>query len=373
MDSIWFFAILAALFSIFIYLTRYYYRDLLLGPPVDFLEDQHIEVSLYPRGHQAALVLTCDDVNAITKPEKIKKILELVESYGVKVVFFVVPFFKGRNIINRDSETVKLLKDADKRGHEVALHGLTHSSPTRRITLRRVKELGHLPYSEQKRRIRKGKRIMEQATFNVAGFRSPGFSANMDTLMILDSEEFSYSSETRLNPLMLPSNKRLCESLYYPYHPKDLSLLDFTANGDYFWGYSKIGKGDLESLKRRFNRFYDNGGVFVLLSHVEPLNSGNGLKILEGFLKYANDKNLWKTNLKEIAEWWRAREMLYATTYIKDKTLLITLEKDSEFPLRDLTIKFKPNILAKHYKIMDINESVIREGSIHEGETSVSL
>jgi peptidoglycan/xylan/chitin deacetylase (PgdA/CDA1 family) len=361
------------LLVIFIYMTRYYYRDILLGPPVDFYDDHHIEVGLYPRGYKAALVLTCDDITPDTNPEKIRNVMDIAERFGLKTVFFVIPFHQGRLMLSSESDVVEILKEAEGRGHEIAQHGLTHSSPTGRFFFRRYRELGRLPYSEQKRRIRKGKRIMEQAGFEIVGFRSPAFSASMDTLKVLDSEEFSYSSDTRITPFMFMSNKRFCESLYYPYHPKDLSLIDFTVNGDYFWGFSKLGQRNQNNLKRRFERFYDAGGVFVLLSHIEPVNSGRGLKVLEDFLKYVDNMSLWKPNLRELAEWWRAREMLYANTEIKDGTLRVTLDKGTELPLHDLAIRFKPQVTAKDYKILDVNGVLLKEGQISEGTVLVSL
>lgn len=357
----------------FLYITRYYYRDLLLGPTVDFTEDANIEIGLYPGDYKAAMVLTCDDVNPTTDPGKIKRVLEIAREYGLKVVFFAVPYYRGRETLKADSEVAKILKDAEAEGHEVALHGLTHASPTRRYLIRRFKEFGYLPYSEQRRRIRMGRRLMEQAGFQVQGFRSPGFSASWDTLMVVDAEEFAYSSDTRIYPFMLISNKRFCESIYYPYHPRGLGILDFTANGDYFWGYSRLGSGNLRSLKQRFNKFYDNRGVFVLLSHIEPINSKRGLRSLRSFLEYAKNRNLWRANLREISEWWRAREALYATTQIKGKTLLVTLEKGSEHPLHDLVIQFKHGLAAKDYKIMDVNGVVIAQGKTSEGKATIEL
>ncbi len=373
MNFLWVLVPVGFLLIIFIYLTRYYYRDILLGPPVDFYEDSNIEAGLYPEGHKSVLIMTCDDLNHNTKPDKVNKLLEVAEQYGIKVVFFVVPFHKGRYALTRESGVVKTLLEAEAKGHEIAQHGLTHSSPKGRFLFRRAKELGRLPYSEQKRRIKKGKRIMEQLGFNIVGFRSPAFSASFDTLNVLDSEEFSYSSDTRITPYMFMSNKRFCESLYYPYHPQDLGLVDFTVNGDYFWGYSKWGRGSLKNLKSRFKRFYDAGGAFVLLSHIDPVNSGKGLKLLKDFLEHVEDKSIWRPNLKELAEWWRAREMLYATTEINNGTLIVTLDKQTELPLRDLAIKFKSIATAKDYKILDVNGILLKEGQTSEGKAIVSL
>ncbi|MDI6655848.1 MAG: DUF2334 domain-containing protein [Candidatus Hydrothermarchaeota archaeon] len=367
-------AAVAIVLLVIIYLTRYYYRDLLFGPTVDFEGDSYIEIGLYPGNCKAAFVFTCDDANALTKHEKVARVLNILDKYNTKAVFFLIPFFKGRHMMARDSEIVKVLKEAEQRGHEVAQHGLTHATVRRRMLFFGWgKELGNLPYSEQKRRIKKGRRILEQAGFTIHGFRSPAFSASIDTLKALDSEEFLYASDTRIRPIMLMSNKRFCESLYYPYHPGGLGILDFTSNGDYFWGYSRLGKEDLRSLKHRFNKFYENNGTFVLLSHIEPLNRGKGLKILEEFLKYTQAKSLWKSNLRELAEWWKAREALFAVSEIKRKTLVITLEKGSEYTLKNLTIKFKQGIPAKNYEIFDANGAAIKKGKISESIVLVDV
>lgn len=365
-------AIAVALLAV-IYLTRYYYRDLLFGPPVDFEGDSYIEIGLYPGNCRAALVFTCDDANALTKPEKVVKVLNVLDKYNTKTVFFLIPFFRG-NMIAKDSELVKVLNEAEQRGHEVAQHGLTHTTVRRRMLFfGRSRELGSLPYSEQKRRIKKGRRILELAGFKIRGFRSPAFSASIDTLKVLDSEEFLYTSDTRIRPIMLMSNKRFCESLYYPYHPSGLGILDFTNNGDYFWGYAKLGRENLRSLKHRFNKFYERRGAFVLLSHVEPLTRGKGLKILEEFLKYAQAKSLWKPNLRELAEWWNARESLFAVSEIKKENLVIRLEKSSEHTLKNLTIKFKPNIPAQNYKILDADGAPLKKGKISEGSVLIDF
>lgn len=361
-------AAVAIVLLVVIYLTRYYYRDLLFGPPVDFEGDSYIEIGLYPNNCRAALVFTCDDVHALTKPEKVVKVLNVLDRYGTKAVFFVIPFFKGRYMMAKDSEIVRVLKEAEQLGHEVAQHGLTHTMVRRRMLFFGWgKELGNLPYSEQKRRIKKGRRILELAGFKIHGFRSPAFSASIDTLKVLDSEEFLYTSDTRIRPIMLMSNKRFCESLYYPYHPGGLGILDFTNNGDYFWGYSRLGRENLRSLKHRFNKFYERRGAFVLLSHIEPLGKGRGLKILEEFLKYAQTKSLWKPNLRELAEWWNARESLFAVSEIKKNTLLVILEKSTDYTLKNLTIKFKPNVPARSYEITDANGAAIKKGKISEG------
>jgi peptidoglycan/xylan/chitin deacetylase (PgdA/CDA1 family) len=360
--------------ALLLYFTRFYYRDLLFGPPVDFDEDEHIEIGLYPNGHRAAVVFTCDDLHGATPSEKLTEVLKILENRGVKGTFFVTPYFQGRYLLTKESPIAELLKEAEERGHEIALHGLTHSSPRRAFSsLRKARELGNLPYSEQRRRIKKGRRILEAAGFSIRGFRSPSFSGSFETLRILDREEFLYSSDTRIYPFLLMSNKRFCESIYYPYHPGGLGLLDITSNGDYFWGYSSLGKEDFRRLMHRFDRFYQARGVFVLLSHIDSLTSGKSLTILDRFLEAIQEKGLWKPTLRELAEWWLAREVLFATTEIREGVLYVTLEKGSEFPLHGLAIRFRKGAPAENYKIVDVNGVLLKEGETSEGTVLVDL
>lgn len=366
-------AAVLAVFIVLLYFTRYYYRDILFGPPVDFDGDRYIEIGLYPRDYRAAVILTCDDVNALTEPQKVERLLAAVDKYGLKTVFFVIPLFKGHYNIAQGNMLVNVLKEAEKRGHEVALHGLTHTSPTRKfLFFRKSRELGALPYSEQKRRITKGTRLMEAAGFSVAGFRSPAFSSSIDTMRVLDSEEFLYASDTRVRPILLMSNKRFCESIYYPYHPRGLGILDFTNNGDYFWGYPKLGSENLRALMHRFKRFYEHQGTFVLLSHIEPVNSTSGMKTLEKFLRHIKDKNVWMPNLRELAQWWLAREALFAVSEVEGKTLQVNLEKGSELPLRGLTIRFKDSAAADSYRI-SANGTLLKKGKISEGKVFIDV
>ncbi|MCM8777885.1 MAG: DUF2334 domain-containing protein [Candidatus Omnitrophica bacterium] len=121
------------LFSLIIYSLIYYYRDLIFGPPVLFWDDDYIEINLYPCNYNAAVVFTVDDVYKLTEPEKILNITEILDRYSFKGVFFVIPYYKGRYKINKDDPVTKTLIDIEKKGHEIAQHGLTHWVPRRKL------------------------------------------------------------------------------------------------------------------------------------------------------------------------------------------------------------------------------------------------
>jgi len=189
------------LFIIVAYSTIYYYRDLVFGPPVLFWEDDYIQVNLYPSQYKSAVVFTVDDVTKLTDPKKVIAIADVLEKYGFKGVFFVIPQYKGRyRLTTDDSITQALLKISDG-GHEIAQHGLTHSLPRKKPKIvNQAREFTDLPYGEQKRRVFVGKKILKEAGFMINGFRAPAFSADYNTLDVLEHLDFLYGSNAGLYP-----------------------------------------------------------------------------------------------------------------------------------------------------------------------------
>ncbi|MCM8830377.1 MAG: DUF2334 domain-containing protein, partial [Candidatus Omnitrophica bacterium] len=359
------------LFSVVVYSLIYYYRDLIFGPPVLFWDDDYIEINLYPGNYNAAVIFTIDDIYKLTEPEEILNITEILDRYSIKGVFFVIPYYKGRYKINKDDPVTKTLIEIEKKGHEIAQHGLTHWVPRRKLKIvNYAREFTDVPYSEQKRRIAIGKKILEEAGLQINGFRAPAFSANQNTLKVLDHLNFLYGSNAGLYPppYML-ANKMFVESIYYPYHPSDLNILEFVSHGDLF--RTHFNPKNLILIKHRFGKVYKRKGVFVLYTHIEPLNTPRSLKLLEESLEYINTHNVWKPTLTEIALWWRARESLYAETKILGDTLVITLEKGNELELKNLTILFKRNIPAKKYRVVNGEGDILKKGEIEERSVTI--
>ncbi len=343
----------------------YYYRDIIFGPPVLFWEDDYIKINLYPQQYNAAAVFTLDDIYKLTESEKIYRVAEILDKYDFKGVFFVIPNFRGRYKLGMNDAVTGTLLEMEARGHEIAQHGLTHSIPRRKPKIvNHAREFTDLPYGEQKRRIYVGKRILEEAGLHVNGFRAPAFSANRNTLKILDQMDFLYGSNAGLYPppYML-ANKFFVESIYYPYHPADLNLLEFASHGDLF--RTHFNPKNFHLIKHRFEKVYKRNGVFILYSHIEPLNTARSMRLLEESLEYINEKNVWKPTLTQLALWWKARESLYASTDLENDVLMITLEKGNELEMENLTISFKKT-KAKRYRIVNGDGHLIREGFIEE-------
>lgn len=347
-----------------VYLLFFYYRNIIFGPPVLFEEDDNIRIGLWPNGHQAAFVFTIDDINANTDISTISKIIDCLDKEDIKTTLFVIPNILGKKKITQNSSIAIYLKDLEKNGHEIAQHGLTHFSIRKSfITKNKFKELEGLPYSEQKRRILIGKNILEEAGFNVSGFRAPAFGITQDTFKILDDAGFNYDSDIRVSPWILMNNKIYADSLFYPFHIKGLNLIEIVANGDFFWVNSKLKENFYKILIRRFDIYYKKQGAFVLVNHIDHLEKEENFNFLKMFLDYQKDKNIWRTNMKNLADWWRIRENLYAESFIENKTIKIFLESSYE-NISGLTIYLK-NPEVNYYEVY-LNNILIKSGKASE-------
>ncbi len=348
------------------YSTFYYYRDLIFGPPVLFKDDDYMEIGLYPHGYGAAFAVTIDDVSASTPPDMVREAVSLLDEFNVKGVFFVIPYDRGRHRFTRDLEVARVLRDAVNSGHEVGQHGLTHIMPRKSIrSVNWAREFRGLPHGEQRRRIYVGRKILEEAGFAVGGFRSPAFSANFTTLRILESEEFLYGANVAVYPPpFMMANKKFAESIYYPFHPEGLNLVEFVAHGDYFKMLHN--RKNFISLRNRFERIYRREGIFILYTHIQYLDQ-RGLELMRRCLEFTGGRSVWKPDLKDAALWWKAREALWAGSEIEDGVLKITLEKGNELDLNGLTVGFKEGSPAEAYEIYDGFGSLIKEGSVSEG------
>ncbi len=348
------------------YMTFYYYRDLIFGPPVLFKDDDYMEIGLYPYGYDAAFTVTIDDVSALTPASSVENACAVLDEFSIKGVFFVIPYDRGRHRFTRDLDVAEVLRRAVDRGHEVGQHGLTHIMP--RKSLRSVnwaREFRGLPYGEQRRRIYTGRKILQDAGFEVSGFRSPAFSANFTTLRILESEGFLYGANVAVYPPpFMMANKKFAESIYFPFHPEGLSLVEFVSHGDYFKMLHN--RKNFISLRNRFERIYSRGGIFILYTHIQYLDQ-RGLELMRRCLEFTEGRNVWKPDLTEIASWWNARQALWAGSGIEGGVLRITLEKGNELDLKGLTIRFKDEPSARTYRIYDGMGELIKEGNVSEG------
>ncbi len=326
-----------------------------------------MEINPYPYGYESAFVVTIDDVSALTPPGRIREVVSLLDEFGIKAVFFVIPCERGLTRFTEEIETARVLREALAGGHEVGQHGLTHVRP--RKSLRSVNWAsefrGRLPYGEQRRRINAGRSILREAGFCVEGFRSPAFSAEFTTLRILASEGFLYGADIAVYPPpLMTANKKFAESLYFPFCPEGLDLVEFAAHGDYFKMLHN--RKNFAGLRSRFERIYLRGGMFVLYAHIQYLDAA-GLELLRRCMEFTEGRNIWKPNLAGFARWWKARGALMKCVTIRAGVLRVSVDKGNEPDLKGLAFRFREEIPAETYEIYDGFGALKRKGRISEG------
>lgn len=357
---------IAGIFFILFLKWAFEYRYFIEPPRVNFTENEHIRINLYPRNYRAAFLFSVDDLHEKVKEEELDEILSLLDETGIKATFFVIPFFREKHMISRE----KLEKIAEK-GHEIAQHGYTHRIQKKvAMPWNITSEFRALTYDEQEERIKKGKEIFEKLGFAVYGFRTPHFSSNFETIEILAKHRFTYLSDVRIWPEGKITNKRFLGlvygSIYYPFfmETKHGEILMIPTNGDYIWDITRIiKKPDFFSARKRLNKYYEANGVFCLLTHVHKmgLNSKNGIAFVRNLAEEINKKNFWKTTMKELALWWIGRAKLEVRTEEGENRLMIYLErgdKNGKHMLKDLCIEIKKPV---EYEIYFKNKK-IKEG-----------
>ncbi|GBE17609.1 polysaccharide deacetylase [archaeon BMS3Abin16] len=322
--------------------SRYYFGL----PEVRFQGNRHLSVGMYPEGFKSVFLFSCDDLSAKTDKEDLSTLLRTLDRHGVKGTFFTIPLLDGKHQVSQE-----LFEPAVKGGHEIAQHGLTHQWKTSRMPILGSREFKGLNYGEQEYRISEGKAILGSLNLHPLGFRTAHFSSNEGTLELLAKEDFLYNSDVRIRPEGKITNKRFLGivygSIYFPYFWDTPfgRILIIPANGDYMWSLKTavMERSALRAAKNRFNKFYDKGGVFCLLTHLHPqaLPGKRGMRFLDSFLTHVKERDVWTPTMIEFARWWNARHTLKVLTYIRRGTLIIKLERPSKYPLKGLVLDIK--------------------------------
>jgi peptidoglycan/xylan/chitin deacetylase (PgdA/CDA1 family) len=119
-----------------------------------------------------------DDTGLIVWKEGLPMLLDLYDKYGVKATFFYIA-----NFAKQHPDIIKIVQ---KRGHEIACHGLTHQHD---------KAFDVMPFDEQLDHLRTAKKIIEDiAGEEVISFRAPALRVNFDTPKALIEAGFKYDS-----------------------------------------------------------------------------------------------------------------------------------------------------------------------------------
>lgn len=160
--------------------------------------------------------------------EGMENFLDFLDLFDIKATFFIV----GRDLLFE--QNIPVLREAVKRGHEIANHTMNH-----------VQGFRLLSAQEKEDEVERAERLIERYTGKrPIGFRNPGWNINNDMVRILEQKGYLYDSSifpSFLNPLLkmmhycamsdrpFPDRTTLGRMEYMfaplkPYHPSPLSF-----------------------------------------------------------------------------------------------------------------------------------------------------
>ncbi|MFA7159997.1 MAG: polysaccharide deacetylase family protein [Kiritimatiellia bacterium] len=258
-----------------------------------------------------------DDVglDGYSTEKHLNNILDFLDANTIKATFFAVPEAEGKKMSSRRAY-VAILRDAIKRGHEVAQHGLTHDrfeigippemimmlpheGPARKYLAENREKLAQEHTVEKIRcKLRKGREIIEDAIGRpVHGFRAPALQSCDNMFIALAEEKYRYDSSTCLQPAawdILNNIKYVPREINreaFLKHQKN-GLCELSHTAEYTW---YLGRG-------RFDEFYalavhdfdsclKSGLPFINAGHVSPIQEGAdgnlGFEFYRKFISYA--------------------------------------------------------------------------------------
>lgn len=208
-------------------------------------------------------------------------LLDLLERRGVPATFFI----PGR-VAERHPGRVK---DIVAAGHEIALHGYTHTSPTK------------LTPEEEERELTVARSVLEGFGVQVTGYRSPSWDFSPVTLGLLEKQGLAYSSNLMddIEPyrhegasiVEVPVQWILDDAAHFWFDPatwtKKISTVEEVRS---IWEHEILGIRDL-------------GGAAVLTCHPQIIGRPGRLGLLEDLIASVQAlDDVWIATTAQIAE-----------------------------------------------------------------------
>lgn len=160
-----------------------------------------------------------DETGVKVWKEGLPMLLDLYDKYGVKATFFYIA-----NFAKQHPDIIKIVQ---RRGHEIACHGLTHQHD---------KAFDVMPYNEQLEHLSTAKKILEDiAGEEVVSFRAPALRVNFDTPKALIEAGFKYDSSVapqRMDMFMSLGSKNKLQWFGAPRTPYKANPTNLARKGD---------------------------------------------------------------------------------------------------------------------------------------------
>jgi peptidoglycan/xylan/chitin deacetylase (PgdA/CDA1 family) len=207
-------------------------------------------------------------------------LLEVLEKHAVKGSFFI----PGVNV-ELYPETVQSIIDA---GHELGLHGYTHTPPAR------------LSRSEESDELDRAFDLLTGAGGAITGYRSPSWDVSPHTLDLLEAKGLVYASQFMddFRPYR-HAGRRLVEL------PVQWILDDWPHFAWYAGDSARTIRSTVEVeaiWKEEFDGMRVRGGSYILTMHPQVSGRPSRVALLDRMIEYvASHDDVWITTCAEIA------------------------------------------------------------------------
>lgn len=207
-------------------------------------------------------------------------ILDTLKRHEVKATFFVV----GQNV-ERYADRVRRIIDE---GHEVAVHGYTHTPPQQ------------LTPTEEEAELVKALELLRGIGGKVTGYRSPSWDVSPVTLDLLDKYGFAYSSQMMadIRPYRHAGNKLIELPIQWLLDDWPFFAFGFGEMGRPMQSAATVEQVWLEEL----DAIEALGGHFILTMHPQVIGRPGRVAMLDrliGTLK--SRRNIWLTTCSSVA------------------------------------------------------------------------
>ena len=207
-------------------------------------------------------------------------ILDLLERHGVRSTFFI----PGANVERHRAVVETIVAD----GHELALHGFTHTSPTK------------LTPAEEADELERSYALLTGLGVQVTGYRSPSWDVSRVTLDLLERRGIRYASQFMddLRPYR-HAGRRIIE-LPVQWILDDAPHFWFSAAD---WGKTIRTTGEVETVwTEEFEGIRRLGGSWILTMHPQIIGRPSRLDLLDRMLtRVVAAEDVWIATCAEIA------------------------------------------------------------------------
>jgi hypothetical protein len=248
------------------------------GTPVPFIE-------IWPDGHSWAMVLT-HDVETSAGYRRLPVLRDVEREAGVRSSWNFVPLREPEE--DRYEVEESLLRDLDREGCEVGVHGLRHDG---RDLESLSTLLARLPamrsYAER---------------WNAVGFRAPATQREWDWMPLMG---FEYDSSSSDSDPYEPIPGGCCSLL--PFFNEGMVELPITLAQDHTL-FTILGQRDGASWLRKALQVRDRGGMALVLTHPDYTDDLRIEQAYRSLLEaFADDPSVWRALPREVSDWWRRR------------------------------------------------------------------